>query len=148
VKHYQSAEGQRLADFQIVCFAIIALAFVILFEKCVVLGYKTPKERRQGAGLFALDFMLQVALPLVYVSMRMKSLSGSSDHLDHTVGPHGLAGITVLSETFSASCEGEKQNRRMIKVSNPVISITGARTCNLPSSVSQAHTISCPRQHA
>ena len=96
VKHYQSAEGQRLADFQIVCFAIIAVAFVILFEKCVVLSYKTPEERRQGAGLFALDFMLQVALPLVYVSIRMKALNESSNHLDHTVGPHGLAGISLL----------------------------------------------------
>ena len=143
VKHYQSAEGQRLADFQIVCFAIIAVAFVILFEKCIVLSYKTPEERRQGAGLFALDFVLQVALPLVYVSMRMKSLSGSSDHLDHTVGPHGLAGITLLS--LSASCEDEEQNRRVVKLFKP--GITGARTCNLPSSVSQEHTISCPRQH-
>jgi hypothetical protein len=65
-------------------------------EKCVVLSYKTPEERRQGAGLFAIDFVLQVALPLVYVSIRMQALSGSSNHLDHTVGPHGLAGITLL----------------------------------------------------
>jgi len=143
VKHYQSAEGQRLADFQIVCFAIIAVAFVILFEKCIVLSYKTPEERRQGAGLFALDFVLQVALPLVYVSMRMKTLNESSNHLDHTVGPHGLAGITLLS--LSASCEDEEQNRRVVKLFKP--GITGARTCNLPSSVSQEHTISCPRQH-
>ena len=102
VKHYQSAEGQRLADFQIVCFAIMAVACVILLEKCVVMSYKTPEERRQGAGLFALDFMLQIVLPLVYVSIRMKTLNESSYHLDHTVGPHGLAGITLL---FLASCE-------------------------------------------
>ena len=47
---------------------------------------------------FAMDFILQVALPPVYVGFRMKALSESRDHLRQTVGPQGLAGITVLSE--------------------------------------------------
>ena len=56
-------------------------------------------HRRGGlwsAGAFAVDFVLQVALPLVYVGFRMKALSESWDRLHQTVGSQGLAGITLL----------------------------------------------------
>ena len=107
VKHYQSVEGQRLKNFYACSFANIAVAFVILVNKCVVIYYQKSKhmERHQAqhrhkwsAGAFVVDFVLQVALPLVYVGFRMKALSESWDHLHQTVGSQGMAGITLLSE--------------------------------------------------
>jgi hypothetical protein len=49
VKHYQSAEGQRLQNFYVCSFANIAVAFVILVNKCAVLYYQMskPMERNQ-----------------------------------------------------------------------------------------------------
>ena len=49
VKHYQSAEGQRLQNFYVCSFANIAVAFVILVNKCAVMYYQMskPRERNQ-----------------------------------------------------------------------------------------------------
>jgi hypothetical protein len=49
VKHYQAAEGQRLQNFYVCSFANIAVAFVILVNKCAVMYYQMskPRERNQ-----------------------------------------------------------------------------------------------------
>jgi hypothetical protein len=96
VIHYQSAEGQRLADYNVLAALIIILAVIILLEKSVVMYYKDHEERREVFAAFALDFVLQVLLPVIYTVIRMVSLRESGSKLDESVGPHGLAGITVV----------------------------------------------------
>ena len=44
VKHYQSAEGQRLTNFYVCCFANIAIAFFMLLNKCVEIYYRKYKK--------------------------------------------------------------------------------------------------------
>ncbi len=92
VIHYQSAEGQRLAYYNVFAALIIILAVIILLEKGVVMYYKDPEERREAFAAFALDVVLQVLLPVVYTVIRVVTLSESGHKLDETVGPHGLAG--------------------------------------------------------
>ena len=73
-------------------FALV-LAGIILLEKLAVMYYLEPEERRKDLGMFAVDLMLQVILPVTYFGMRWRALGNSADHLKHVVGNDGMAGI-------------------------------------------------------
>jgi hypothetical protein len=93
VRHYQSAEGGRLKSYQTIVIFALVLAGIILLEKLAVMYYLEPEERRKDLGMFAVDLMLQVILPVTYFGMRWRALGNSADHLKHVVGNDGMAGI-------------------------------------------------------
>jgi hypothetical protein len=97
VVHYQSTEGTRLSQYQGVAAMALTVSFIILIESILVLRNK-EHWRDEMIG-FTVNVLLQVGVPVVYFSMRLMQLSASSDHMLHTVGTHGMAGIPWQTRT-------------------------------------------------
>ena len=114
VVHYQSTEGERLANYQATAAAAIIVSIVILIEKIVVLHHK--ENWRDEMGSFALDVLLQVLLPIVYFAVRLTQLNESSNHMVHTMGMHGMAGVPWQSRTVGLD---EKIQTFLVALGNP-----------------------------
>ena len=94
VTHFQSLEGEQLAEYTYVTLAAFALSFVVLVEKCLTVRNLVWKSVRYG---FALDLMIQFFLPVVYFAIRYDQVLRSKSQILETIGNQGLAGVPWAS---------------------------------------------------
>jgi len=97
VDHYQATEGGRLEQYNIVAAMAMLVSILIFVERAVSL-YHMGDDWHDGLKSFVFDLFLQVLLPIVWYSLRMKQLAESGYLVDHTVGHYGLAGIPWQSQ--------------------------------------------------
>jgi hypothetical protein len=92
VDHYQATEGGKLQLYFVLAGLAIFFSILILIERSVGL-YHMGEDWQDGLRLYGFDVALQVVVPIIWFSMRMKQLADSGYLVDHTVGHYGLAGI-------------------------------------------------------
>ncbi len=92
--HFQSLEGDQLAEYTYVTIAAFALSIVVFVEKCFAARNLVWKSVRYA---FALDLMVQVLLPVVYFAIRYDQIVRSKSQIMDTIGNQGLAGVPWAS---------------------------------------------------
>ena len=107
VNHYQSIEGERLRQYQVLVGCAILISVLIFIQECVHL-YENHSWRKNlhvsshqwtvgvvqwSPWKFVADMSLQVVLPIVYFALRLSQLSRSASLVDHTTGHSGFSGI-------------------------------------------------------
>ena len=101
IRHAQSMEDDDLEEYRSLVIFALLLSSVILIEKIWTFWHLTEHGKNEKrTGLFA-DIVLQVVLPVIYLSLRLSQKSESREIMLHVMGSNGLTGVKWASTDLS-----------------------------------------------